>query len=180
VEPKINVNPVGLFAAWAAAMIFGFLWFGPILGRRWAHLMGKKFPGDKKTPTKARSTTPTRGRSRQSVTEEPKETKSSSDDDIKHKMLRGLVLEAVAVFLKVFVLAHATNIWRPSVWGLAGDKPDYVYGFMSGIFNWIGLFVPMQLGKVAWEDRPWELFLINTSFDFLSLQLMCHILSHFH
>ena len=43
---------------------------------------------------------------------------------------------------------------------------------------WIGFYVPLQLGTVTWEGKPWKLFLLNTSYNFLCLQLVTAILTY--
>lgn len=49
---------------------------------------------------------------------------------------------------------------------------------MSGAFMvWIGFYVPLQLGPVTWERRPWKFFAINAVYAFLSLQLVAAILT---
>lgn len=94
-------------------------------------------------------------------------------------MRRAFTLQLVGIFLTTYVLAHSGQIWRASVWGLgADDGPDYLYGFFCGFFTWIGFYVPLQLGKVSWESRPWSLFFINAGHDFISLQIACQILAH--
>lgn len=49
----------------------------------------------------------------------------------------------------------------------------------SGAFMiWIGFYVPLLLGAVTWEGRPWKLFFLNASYYFLSLQLVVAILTY--
>jgi hypothetical protein len=94
-------------------------------------------------------------------------------------MVKALSLQLLGLFLTAYVLAHSVQVWRPSVWGHEGaDAAGYQYGLMGGFFTWLGFYVPMQLGKVTWENRPWKLFLLNTAHDFLMLQIFCQILSN--
>jgi hypothetical protein len=91
---------------------------------------------------------------------------------------RAMILQIVGLVLTVFVLTHTVQVWRASVWNAGTDGPDYLYGFFNGFWTWLGFYVPLQLGKVSWEGRPWKLFFINTGHDFVNLQVMSQILAH--
>ncbi len=39
-HPTIQLNVLALIAAVVASFVFGFLWYGPLFGRKWAALMG--------------------------------------------------------------------------------------------------------------------------------------------
>jgi hypothetical protein len=93
-------------------------------------------------------------------------------------LMRSLGIQVVGLFFTTYVLAHMVQVWRPSVWGVGTDAPNYMYGIYGGMFTWIGYYVPVQLGKVAWERRPWKVFLINTSHDLINLQIIAQILSN--
>ena len=94
-------------------------------------------------------------------------------------MSKALGLQVIGLFLTTYVLAHSGQVWRPSVWGVGNDgASNACYGFMAGVFTWIGFYVPMQFGKVSWEGRPWKLFFINTAHDFLNLQIISQILAN--
>jgi len=43
-----NINWVALIAAAIASMVVGFIWYGPLFGKAWMKLTGKKEMGDKK------------------------------------------------------------------------------------------------------------------------------------
>ena len=124
--PAISLDWAAMGVAFVAAFIFGFLWYGPLLGKVWAKEMGMDF--------------------------------SQKPDP---KTMR-----------KAFILQ--------SVWNAGTDASDVVYGFFGGFFVWLGFYLPMQFGKISWENRSWRLFFINTSYDFLNLQLMSQILAHMH
>lgn len=142
--PTIVLSFPGIAFAVVAAMILGFLWYGPVFGRRWAHELGLNF------------------------------------EDKPPGMGRALLLQVIGLTLTAYVLAHANQVWRPSVWGAGEDAPAAVYGFFGGLFTWFGFYLPPQLGRVAWEKRSWHLFLINTGHDFMILQAMSQILAHLH
>ena len=92
-------------------------------------------------------------------------------------MRRGMILMVIGSFLTAFVLAYSEEVWRPSVWKVGADASNAFYGFMSGFFTWIGFYVPLLLGTVAWENKSWKLFGINAAYYFVSLQAMAMILA---
>jgi len=89
-----------------------------------------------------------------------------------------MALMVIGTFLTCYTMVYFSDIWRPSVWGGGPDSPGYVYGFLTGLWVWIGFYVPMLLGAVAWEGRPWALFGLNAVHAFLSLQLIAMILAY--
>jgi len=143
-HPTIHVNWLAVLAAVVASFVFGWLWYGPLFGKKWAALM--KFPPDMKPDPKV--------------------------------MARGMVLMVIGTFLTSYTLVFFSDIWRPSVWGGGADSPGYVYGFLAGLWTWIGFTVPMLLSAVAWEGRPWALFGLNAAYYFLNLQLIAMIIAY--
>ena len=51
-------------------------------------------------------------------------------------MIRGMVLMIIGTILIAYVMAHASEVWRPSVWKVGLDSPSYIYGFFNGFFTW--------------------------------------------
>ena len=95
----------------------------------------------------------------------------------------GSMGKAMAIFfgsnlLIAFVLAHAIEAWQASSWGLSPDAAPWVYAVNAGFFNWLGFFFPVQMNRVAWEQKRWGLVLINASFDLTRLLLFGLILSY--
>ena len=43
-----EINWVAIIAAGISSMVVGFIWYGPLFGKMWMHLTGKKEMGDKK------------------------------------------------------------------------------------------------------------------------------------
>jgi len=93
------------------------------------------------------------------------------------QMWKSFALGLVATFLTAYVLFHSVEVWRPSVWGAGEDMPFYSYGFWGGFFVWLGYYVPMLIGAVAWEGRNWSLFLLNAAYHFINLQILAMILA---
>jgi len=92
-------------------------------------------------------------------------------------MRRGMILMVIGSFLTTFVLAHTGEVWRPSVWKAGADGSAAFYGFSNGFWTWIGFYVPLLLGAVAWENKSWKLFGINAAYYFVMLQLVAMILA---
>ena len=80
--------------------------------------------------------------------------------------------------LIAYVLAHTILVWQPKVWGLEGTEALWTYGLYSAVFTWIGFFVPLQLGRVAWEFKGFKLVAINASHDLTRLLIFGMILAY--
>ena len=66
-------------------------------------------------------------------------------------------LHTLGSVLIAFVLVHSIAVWQPSAWGGGENQAAWIYRLNGAIWTWIGFFVPMQLTKVAWEDKGWGL-----------------------
>jgi hypothetical protein len=93
-------------------------------------------------------------------------------------MAKSMVLYLLGSLLIAFVLAHSIEIWRPSTWHAGTDGADWIYGANAAFWNWIGFFIPLQIGRVAWEFKGWKLVAINSSFDLTRLMLFGMILAY--
>lgn len=147
-QPQIVLNWGAIVVSAFAAFFFGYLWYGPLFGKVWGKEMGMSL-GAKPSP-----------------------------EAMKKMMMKGLIIQLVGLFLMAFVLAHANQVWRPSVWGVGEDQPSCVYGFFGALFTWLGFLVPLQLNKVAWEMKSWKVFIINAGHDIINLLIMSMILSY--
>lgn len=95
-------------------------------------------------------------------------------------MFKGMFIMIIGNFLMAWVFAHDLTVWNPEFWGmgpLEGSKA--AFGAMAAFFLWLGYFVPVYLNSVAWEQRSWKIFFINTSYHFISLLLVAMIYMHF-
>lgn len=130
--PITHVSYLVLAATVIVSFVFGFLWYGPLFGKTWAQLMGKKFEDckDKKPETSA------------------------------------LLLTLLGTALTTFGLAYILQISKPYC------------SFGAAFFIWLGFYVPLLLGTVTWEGKPWKLFVLNGAFYFLNLQLITAILTY--
>lgn len=50
-------------------------------------------------------------------------------------------------------------------------------GFMVGFWTWLGFVVPVTLGTVLWEGKPWKLWVLNAGYYLVALVLMGIILA---
>ena len=89
---------------------------------------------------------------------------------------RSMALMLISALLTAVVLACAIELMRPSTWKAGKDAPNAIYGFYVAFFTWIGFYVPMLLGGVAWEGRSWKLFGINAGYHFVTLLAAAMIL----
>lgn len=94
-------------------------------------------------------------------------------------LARGMIFNVIGNFLLAFVFAHNIAVWMPETWGQpSSGGPASAYAVMAMLFTWLGFYLPVDLNSVAWEGKSWKLFLINTSYHFLSLLLVSMILIH--
>ena len=142
-QPVMQLNYWAVLAAMAAAIVIGFLWYGPILGKAWMKEMGMS-PDQKPGPG---------------------------------VMQRAMILMVIGSLLTAAMLALGIEVWRLSDWRLGLSAPNATYGFFAPFFAWLGFYVPLLFGAVAWENRSWKLFGINAGYHFVSLQAMGVILA---
>jgi hypothetical protein len=93
-------------------------------------------------------------------------------------MGKSMALFALGSLLIAFVLAHSIAAWRPSTWGAGEDQAPWVYALNGAVWTWLGFFLPLQMGRVAWEFKRWGLVAINSSFDLTRLLLFGFILAY--
>jgi hypothetical protein len=62
--------------------------------------------------------------------------------------------------------------------GIVTDLAPWIYGLNAAFWNWLGFFLPVQMGRVAWEMKRWGLVVINSSFDLVRLLLFGLILAY--
>ena len=77
-----------------------------------------------------------------------------------------LLLTLLGTVLTTFVLAYILNIYKPCC------------SVGAAFLIWLGFYVPVQFSAVAWEGKPWKLFILNGAFYLLNLQLIAAILTH--
>lgn len=95
-------------------------------------------------------------------------------------LVKGMVIMVIGNFLMAYVFAHNIAVWNPETWGLTPSMQvsDFHMALSAAFFTWLGFYVPMDLNTIAWEQRSWKLFFINTSYHFISLLLVAVIITH--
>ncbi|TGN03132.1 DUF1761 domain-containing protein [Leptospira dzoumogneensis] len=92
-------------------------------------------------------------------------------------MIKSMIIMIIGSFLTAYVLAHSLFVWKPSSWNLPGDGPAWMYGAYAAFYTWLGFYIPMLLGSVAWESKSWKLFFINAGYNLVSLAAIGLILA---
>lgn len=88
------------------------------------------------------------------------------------QMAKSLTLMLIGTFLLMFVFQHVFLAFRDA-YRLDGERLvdglTMVDGLSGGFFTWLGFFLPVTLGTVAWEGKSWSLFFVNTSYHLVTL-----------
>lgn len=75
-------------------------------------------------------------------------------------LAKGMIMNVIGNFLMAFVFAHDNAAWTfvPEM----KDASTVSIILNSAIFTWLGFFLPVDLNTVAWEQKSWKFFAINT------------------
>jgi len=79
-------------------------------------------------------------------------------------------------FFLAYVFAHNIAAWE-YVPGM-DVMPNVAKVANAAIFTWLGFYLPVDLSAVAWENKSWKLFGINTGYHFLMLVVAASILTY--
>jgi hypothetical protein len=90
-------------------------------------------------------------------------------------LAKGMIFMVIGNFLLAYVFAHNIAAWSfvPEM----KDSPAANTIFSSAVFTWLGFFLPVDLSSVAWENRSWKLFFINTGYHLMTLIVAATILT---
>lgn len=131
------------------AFVLGFLWYGPIFGKKWGGLMGMKM--DEKPEMK----------------------------NMLGSMGMNALGNLLTAYVLVFSIgAWIPSIWAAHLETTAIDSAPWFYALNATIFIWLGFFVPMQLNRVAWHERSWKLVAIDGSYDLVRLGAMSFFIAY--
>jgi len=92
------------------------------------------------------------------------------------EMIKGMVFMVIGNFLMAYVFAHNIGAWT-YVPGTKEMSPAASIANAT-IFTWLGFYLPIDLGTVAWEKKSWKLFGINTGYHFAMLLIAATILTY--
>lgn len=84
----------------------------------------------------------------------------------------GYIANFVGALVMAYVLAHAI-IFGNAYLGTSG----VVGGLMGTFYYWLGIVVPITIGQVFWDGKPWKLWLINAGYWLVLMLSMGAILS---
>ena len=92
------------------------------------------------------------------------------------EMAKGLIFMVIGNFFLAYVFAHNMAAWS-YVPGM--DEMSNSANIMNAvIFTWLGFYLPVDIGAVAWEKKSWKLFGINTGYHFAMLLVAAVILTY--
>ena len=90
-------------------------------------------------------------------------------DKAKQKgMSKSYLITFVASLIMAFVLAHFIIYTGAS---------NFFEGFQVGFWVWLGFVATTQLGTVLWENKSWNLFILNIAYWLVNLLVMGAILA---
>ncbi|MFY0652239.1 MAG: DUF1761 domain-containing protein [Cyclobacteriaceae bacterium] len=74
-------------------------------------------------------------------------------------MAQGMIFMIIGNFLIAWVFANNMAVWNPITWGLPPSEVSAASNaLMAAIFTWLGFYLPVDIGAVAWERKSWKLF----------------------
>ncbi|MCR4260959.1 MAG: DUF1761 domain-containing protein [Candidatus Colwellbacteria bacterium] len=94
-------------------------------------------------------------------------------EDIEEAKKKGMILNYGLGFLGQIATAYALAL-------LVASSFQYFGGFSYSIILWIwlGIVVPIQMGAVLWEGKPWKLFVLNCMYYLVQMMAMGFVLSY--
>jgi len=93
-------------------------------------------------------------------------------------LAKGMTFMVIGNFLMAFVFAHNNAAW--SFVPGANTLSPIATIMNAAIFTWLGFYLPVDLGAVAWEKKSWKLFFINTGYHLGMLFIAATILTYMH
>jgi hypothetical protein len=90
-------------------------------------------------------------------------------------LAKGMIIMLIGNFFLAYVFAHNIAAWS-FVPGIK-DIPVGANIAQSAIFTWLGFYLPIDLNGIAWENKSWKLFFINTGYHLAMLVVASVILT---
>ena len=78
------------------------------------------------------------------------------------------ILMILGTLVTSYVLAHFVDYL---------DATNLAGALQAGFWLWLGFIVPVQLGMVLWEGKPWKLYILNVAYYLVNLSIMATILA---
>lgn len=94
-------------------------------------------------------------------------------EDMEEAQKKSMILSYALGLLGQFITAYALSI-------LVASSFQYFGGFSYSpiLWIWLGIIVPIQMGAVLWERKPWALFALNCAYYLVQLLAMGLVLSY--
>lgn len=87
--------------------------------------------------------------------------------DAKKMMVQSIVLGFVVTAISAYVMAHFIAVW---------GAVNFLEAAQFGFWVWMGFQMPILIGSVLWEQKPWNLFFLNGAYWLVSMIVMSGIL----
>jgi hypothetical protein len=92
--------------------------------------------------------------------------------EMQKKARPAYAISFVGSLIMAYVLAHAL-VFASSYLNASGITA----GLTAGFWNWLGFIVPVTIGSVLWDGKPWKLWCINAGYWLVLLLVMGAILA---
>ncbi len=79
--------------------------------------------------------------------------------EMQKKARPAYAVQFLAALVMAFVLAHEL-IFASAYTDTSGISA----GIAAGFWNWVGFIVPVTIGTVLWDGKPWKLWIINAGY----------------
>ncbi|MBI2436666.1 MAG: DUF1761 domain-containing protein [Candidatus Magasanikbacteria bacterium] len=99
-------------------------------------------------------------------------TAEKLEESKKKGMAVSYVLMVIGSLLMAYVLAHAL-IFGNAYLGTSG----WSSGVMVGFWNWLGFVLPVTIGVVLWDGKPWKFWAVTYLYNLVGFMLMGIILA---
>jgi len=142
----VPINYLAVLLCAIAAMVLGFLWYGPLFGKKWSELMGWGTMTPEKMAEKQKAARP------------------------------AYAITFVGALLMAYILANAITLFLVAYPMEGADA--FATGPLFGFWAWLGFVVPVTIGQVLWDGKPWKLWLINVGYFLAQMLLMGAILGY--
>lgn len=92
--------------------------------------------------------------------------------EIKNSMMRSYSLMFLGSLITAYVLQHAL-VFAEAYLQASGTSA----ALMGAFWNWLGFVVPVSIGMVLWEGKPWKLWFLNIGYVLVQLCAMALVLT---
>ncbi|MBX4200251.1 DUF1761 domain-containing protein [Candidatus Parcubacteria bacterium] len=87
---------------------------------------------------------------------------SPSDPEMKKMMTKSMIINFVTTFITTYFFYSIAV----SIYGASAGLSSFIF---LAIIIWVAFMMPLEIGKVLWEKKPWKLVLLNGGQQLVSL-----------